>query len=120
MSLTNCSLINNKFPSKTGQVYLLLLRVELGAQLPCRLGDLQIRLMLLQAAYPWRILLMSANLLVKLDSIHRCGLLRKLDLSHNAIDQLPNKNFWLRLPKLEVLPSSLLISSLRVLLSDSC
>jgi hypothetical protein len=56
-----------------------------------------------QQRHPWQIVLLGRNQIAKLEGLHRCVALRKLDLSSNRIAQLPNKRFWTCLPHLEVL-----------------
>lgn len=55
------------------------------------------------AAHPWRIIILSGNMLSRLDGLHRCTMLRKLDLSRNGIDTLPKASFWKQLKHLQVL-----------------
>ena len=57
------------------------------------------------SAYPWSILILSGNMLSRLDGLSRCGSrLRKLDLSRNGIDVLPKSpSFWRSFSSLQVL-----------------
>ena len=72
--LAHLKILHTRFPSRTGQ-----------------------------DKWPWQIVLASANVLNRLDGLHRCARLRKLDLSHNSIVELPNQNFWRCLPRLQSL-----------------
>jgi hypothetical protein len=55
-------------------------------------------------AYPWTVLLLSNNLLTRLEGgLARCTRLRKLDLSRNGINTLPKANFWKQMPQLQIL-----------------
>lgn len=54
-------------------------------------------------AFPWRILILSGNMLSRLDGLQRCASLRKLDLSRNGLDALPKSTFWKQLRQLQVL-----------------
>ncbi len=53
--------------------------------------------------YPWKIVILSSNVLARLNGLQMCTKLRKLDLSDNQIKTLPNKSFWSRLTNLTTL-----------------
>ncbi len=97
--LTDCLIIHQKFPPKiaaAGSAALLeskrdrqTLDAEAGKELLRR--------------YPWRVMLLSHNMISNLTGLHLCTKLRKLDLSHNNIVDIPNKTFWRQLSQLEIL-----------------
>lgn len=55
------------------------------------------------SAYPWTILLLSNNLLSRLDPLQYCINLKKLDLSNNDLLAIPKGNVWKCLPHLQIL-----------------
>jgi Leucine-rich repeat (LRR) protein len=55
------------------------------------------------ATYPWRIIILSGNLISRMDGLQRCTNLRKLDLSRNGMETIPGANFWKHMRALQIL-----------------